>query len=392
MKRNQGYTLVELLVSIAVGSLVTLAATTVLLLGLRIHNRSTATVIRQNTARVVLTMLENLAAEGDITSIEVDENNADPDAPKSWRIRNAENVILASFDADKAAIYAGIPYRDPDGNGEPVAATPILENVSDSTIGLDTNGVLTVSVTTEDGTYESKIYCRTLRAPAETEPTVPSEPSEGSGSTLSEGRKKFLNVLASQYRLVGGSPNPGLILDNGYSTGQYYTQWYVGGTYPEGWSPETPWCACFVSWALCYPGENSNPGVVDDIKGVVDYIDGDSWNVNGSADKPKKPVGVAFASVDKFWDYFNNLGGNGEHWKDDSYVPTPGDIIFIDWSGGNDPAHVGVVLKVETDTNGLLKTVYTIEGNMENRVMIRRYVVGDNYGVVMGYGIIDWTG
>lgn len=389
MKRNQGYTLVELLVSIAVGSLVTLAATTVLLLGLRIHNRSTATVIRQNTTRVVLTMLENLAAEGDITSIEVEENVEEPDTVKAWRIRNAENVILASFDADKAAIYAG-SHLDPDGNGEPVEATPILKNVSDSKIELTGNGVLTVSVTTEEGTYTSSVYCRTMRAPVETEPTVPSEPSGGSGSTLSAGRKKFLNVLASQYRLVGGSPNPGLILDNGYSTGQYYTQWYVGGTYPEGWSPETPWCACFVSWALCYPGENSNPG-------VVDYIAEASWNLT-LQENSSRPVGVAFASVDNFYDYFIHPGEGHQKWAavrnddDTYYVPTPGDIIFIDWSGGNDPAHVGVVLKVETDTNGLLKTVYTIEGNMENRVMIRRYVVGDNYGVVMGYGIIDWTG
>lgn len=386
MKRNQGYTLVELLVSIAVGSLVTLAATTVLLLGLRIHNRSTATVIRQNTARVVITMLENLAAEGDITSIEVEENVEEPDTVKAWRIRNAENVILASFDADKAAIYAG-SHLDPDGNGEPVAATPILENVSKSTIGLDTNGVLTVSVTTEDGVYKTSVYCRTLRAPVETEPTVPSEPSGGSGSNLSAGRKKFLNVLASQYRLVGGSPNPGLILDNGYSTGVYYTQWYLGGEYRGDWNAETPWCACFVSWALCYPGENSNPG-------VVDYIAEASWNLT-LQENSSRPVGVAYASVDNFYLYFTNPDENlrgGQQWKNATEVPTPGDIIFIDWSGGNDPAHVGVVLKVETDASGLLKTVYTIEGNMENRVMIRRYVVGDNYDVVMGYGIINWTG
>ena len=373
MKRNQGYTLVELLVSIAVGSLVTLAATTVLLLGLRIHNRSTATVIRQNTARVVLTMLENLAAEGDITSIEVAENG-EADAPKSWRIRNAKNVILASFDADKAAIYAGSPYLNPDGNGEPVAATPILENVSDSTIRLAENGVLTVSVTTEDDTYTTSVYCRTMAKQKQSEPDV-KDTLPPQNTPTPEGRKKFLNVLASQYRLVGGSPNPGLILDNGYSTGVYYTQWYLGGTYNiDGWNAETPWCACFVSWALCEVSEK----------------------INSHIDPPANsslPKGVAFASVDNFWNYFKNLGGNGEHWKNASYVPTPGDIIFIDWSGAKaDPAHVGVVLKVETDAGGLLKTVYTIEGNMENRVMIRRYAVGENYDVVMGYGIIDWTG
>lgn len=378
MKRNQGYTLVELLVSIAVGSLVTLAATTVLLLGLRIHNRSTATVIRQNTARVVLTMLENLAAEGDITSIEV-AKNGEADAPKSWRIRNAENVILASFDADKAAIYAGSSYLNPDGNGEPVAAAPILENVSDSTIRLAENGVLTVSVTTEGDTYTTSVYCRTMAKQKQSEPDVKDTLPPQNTPTLSEGRKKFLNVLASQYRLVGGSPNPGLILDNGYSTGVYYTQWYLGGAYRGDWNAETPWCACFVSWALCEVSEKINPL---------------SWNAAPPANSTL-PKGVAFASVDNFYRYFTNPDENfpgGQQWKNATEVPTPGDIIFIDWSGAKaDPAHVGVVLKVETDAGGLLKTVYTIEGNMENRVMIRRYAVGENYDVVMGYGIIDWT-
>ena len=92
MKRNQGgFTLVEMMVTIVIGSLVTLAATTVLLLGLRINNRSTQTVTRQNTARVVITMLENLAAEGEITDIILEENQEDK--VTAWEIRNAENTI-----------------------------------------------------------------------------------------------------------------------------------------------------------------------------------------------------------------------------------------------------------------------------------------------------------
>ena len=40
IKKNQGVTLVELLVGIAIGSLVTIAATTVILMGLRLNRQS----------------------------------------------------------------------------------------------------------------------------------------------------------------------------------------------------------------------------------------------------------------------------------------------------------------------------------------------------------------
>ena len=66
MKRNEGFTLVELIVGIAVASIVTAAATTLLLMGLRMNKASSDTATRQNTVRIVLTVLEDLAAEKDI--------------------------------------------------------------------------------------------------------------------------------------------------------------------------------------------------------------------------------------------------------------------------------------------------------------------------------------
>lgn len=390
MKRNQGgFTLVEMMVTIVIGSLVTLAATTVLLLGLRINNRSTQTVTRQNTARVVITMLENLAAEGEITDIILEENQEDK--VTAWEIRNAENVVLATY--REQAIYIGGTEKD---EGE-APATPLLENVTESTVSLDKTGLLSISLVIDDTPYKSSIYCRTMRKPLENElahqaaatnPTV----SEPMSATEEAGRLAFLNALASQYRMAGGSPNPGLILDgDGYSEGMYYTQWYLGGTYKDGWDIETPWCACFVSWGLCYPGKDSdNDGVLENR--VVQYINPDTDN--------RAEGGVAFANVDFFCEYFKNLhqeasGENPEkvHWKDayknGAYaIPTPGDIIFIDWDGTDsqgvyDAAHVGAVLKVEDGY------VYTIEGNRENRVMVCRYAIGDP--IIMGYGIIDWA-
>ena len=77
---------------------------------------------------------------------------------------------------------------------------------------------------------------------------------------------------------------------------------------------------------------------------------------------------------------------NGASWfkgkgrfKDRSYVPSPGDIIFFDWGAG--VHHVGVV-DVE---NG---KVNTIEGNSGNAVRRRSYRIG--YGRIHGYGIYDF--
>ena len=268
--------------------------------------------------------------------------------------------------------------------------------MTESTVSLDKTGLLSISLVIDDTPYKSSIYCRTMRAPKENEfehQAAASDPkvTDKTGMSAIEegGRNRFLNVLASQYRLKGGSPNPGLILDgDGYSEGMYYTQWYLGGTYKDGWDIETPWCACFVSWGLCYE-DRTNPE--SDPKDVNYYIDSNSWNATPPTGS-KNPKGVAFANVDSFQNYFAVTLGTG-HWKlskarqNDATDPIPGDIIFIDWDGadseGNyDPAHVGVVLKVDGNY------VYTIEGNRENRVMVCKYALDDP--IIMGYGIIDW--
>ena len=359
MKRNQdGFTLVELLVTIVVGSLVTFAATTVLLLGLRINNRSTQTVTRQNTARVVITMLENLAAEGEISKIEYDA--------AKWAVKNAAGNTLVSYNSADQVISTG--------------NTSLVEGVTASHISLNKEGVLTFSMEKDEVSYNTAVYCRTLDLPNETEKSEPDKVAEEEkkvGSVVGKaGRTELLNVLSSQYRLKGGSPNPGLILDTDkLSTGKYYSEWYLGKEYPNdsGWGPETPWCACFVSWGLCQAN-------------LEDYIDNESYY-------PEDKV-VAFANVDAFMEYFNDTSNkyNGNQvWKDAiSYEPIPGDIIFFDWTGEReDPSHVGVVLEVEKDEN-TLKSVTTIEGNSAGIVAVRKYTVGENYDAVMGYGIIDW--
>ena len=70
-RSKDGFTLVELMTAIVAGSLVTLAAATLLLLGVRINRHSTNTIIDRNNVDIVLDALEKVATEGNITRLEL---------------------------------------------------------------------------------------------------------------------------------------------------------------------------------------------------------------------------------------------------------------------------------------------------------------------------------
>ena len=69
---------------------------------------------------------------------------------------------------------------------------------------------------------------------------------------------------------------------------------------------------------------------------------------------------------------------NGQ-WKDRSYEPSAGDIIFFDWEGDGETDHVGIVEKCE---NGV---VYTVEGNSGDACRQKQYTVGSSS--IYGYGV-----
>ena len=101
LKKNDGLTLVELMVSITIGSLIMLAASTVLLLGFRINHQTTESVTRQYTARTVITLLENLASEGEIKQVQSTLDG-------SWKVRGGDNdKIFLSFSGAHYAYRAG---------------------------------------------------------------------------------------------------------------------------------------------------------------------------------------------------------------------------------------------------------------------------------------------
>lgn len=346
LKNNDGFTLVELIVTIVVGSIVTMAATTVLILGLRIYNNANTTALKQNEVQIGITVIENLVAEAEIT-------HAD-----SQKVSAATGDVLV-YDSTNQVLETG-------------AGVEILSKVT----GFDAKLVgqlVSFEISFEDITepYEFSVFCRlaeidtTSSTDASEDPSTPVTPSEGESAvsfslsrtpdvgdmltaaveddTLTPHVRAFLKVLDSQRGSTGR-----IQTENG--EGAYYSEWYIGG-YADNpnWSSETPWCACFVSWVL---------------EQCSGYIEGET---------PR------YANVDTFWVDLVTT----QNWKTEN--PKAGDLIFFDWivDDAYNPQHVGVVIAADDSR------VYTIEGNVNGRVTLCSYALEDDR--ILGYGLLNWT-
>lgn len=334
LKRNDGYTLVELIVVMAVGILIFSAAATLLVLGIRIYGNSSRILMQQKELQLVTEVMANAVAE----------------EAADW---TEDGSGLVNQDGETVLCLVGSEIE--------VRGTSVLDKVSDLKI-TSSGQLVTITITMDSGhTYETSVYCRLMEISEETE----GEPAltEGDAALVTayaernyqevlafavehqdnpEGVSEFLALLASQY----GSR--GRILDDaGQPTGEYFSQWYIG-SYEDnpGWNADTPWCACYLSWAMARCG--------------------------GLAEVPR------YANVDTFW-VDQVTSGN---WS--KAGPVPGDIIFFDWidDGDYDPQHVGAVIAV---SDGF---VYTIEGNSGGRVTVCRYDAEDPG--ILGYGKLQW--
>ena len=327
-KSNQGFTLVELVVTIAVASIVMLAATTTLNSYMRISKQGADINKQQNEVRVVLEVMERLASEKRIT-VEKDVDDYD------WAVREISETgdplqILFSYSAEEKTISTG-------------AGAVLMEGVEGFSAEID-GSLLMLTVETKKGKYATSVYCRL--GVEETTPTVyssrrvvlESETTRSLPLAYAQERENFLSVLEAEVGSTGASR----------TTGEYFSEWYIG-SYADnpGWNAQTPWCACFISWAM-------------------EQCSGDLMMV------PR------YADVEKFRSSFNLAS-----WK--THAPDPGDIIFFDWVV-NDTAyaqHVGVVTKVKDGK------VHTIEGNADGEVARRTYMLDDPS--ILGYGVLNWT-
>lgn len=342
MRKREGFTLVELLVAIAVSSTVMLAAASLLLMGIRVSGAAREDAGEQQTVRTVFSMLEDVAS-GSISRVE----------PLSggWLLRG-------QAPEDDTAGPELLRYED---GSLSMGGVVVLDGLRGASAEVSEDGtLLTFTFRTEEDTYSTAIYCRTavlgdsvssedaedILGKVDDVNTFPETGGFPEAGEISEEEKdarySFLQTLAAQYgstgQIIGGD-------------GTYFSQWYIGAGWGQnGWGPDTPWCACFLSWAAVQSGAVENP--------------------------------PHFANVDTGMAGFQIAG----RWagKNDDYTPIPGDYIFFDWSGGEDPAHAGAVLYVEDGY------VYTIEGNSGGRVAVQRYSLDDPR--IVGYGLLDWAG
>ena len=335
MKRNNsGFTMVELLVTVAVSSIVLAAAASLMLLGLRVHQTTQKEAGEQQTVRIVLSALEDLSASGKIYRVQP--------LSDGWQLQGK------TADGKSGAVL----LRYNSGNltsGDQV----LLDNLRGARVDLD-GSLVTFTFTTAAHSYSTSVFCRTGiegdsvgKEEAKKKLDELKKPPLPESTELSEAEKKarfaFLQKLADQYdsrgEIIGGKG--------------YFSEWYIGNYADHpGWNQYTPWCACFLSWAA------------------------DQKKVSIDGDPPR------FANVDTGMEGFQKSG----KWRapnDEVNMPIPGDYVFFDWDRDSDPDHVGAVLCVTED--GYL---YTIEGNSGGRVAVNRYSLGDSR--IVGYGVLNW--
>lgn len=335
MKRNNsGFTMVELLVTVAVSSIVLAAAASLMLLGLRVHQTTQKEAGEQQTVRIVLSALEDLSASGKIYRVEPFSDG--------WRLlgKTADGksgAVLLRYNNGK--LRSG-------GSGDQV----LLDNLRGAQVILD-GSLVTFTFATAAHSYSISVFCRTgiegdSVGKAEAEDILKKTPTLPAAADLTETEKKarfaFLQKLADQYdsrgEIIGGSG--------------YFSEWYIGDYAKNpGWNQYTPWCGCFLSWGA------------EQLKTSIDGA-------------PPR-----FADVDRGMASFKESG----KWRapnDEKNKPIPGDYVFFDWDGGTDPDHVGAVLCVKGDY------LYTIEGNSGGRVAVNRYPLSDKR--IVGYGVLNW--
>ena len=139
-QNNGGFTLVELVISIAIGTLITGAALSSLLMGMRINGQTTNNIKQQNTTNMLVQVLQNIAEESDIIV-----------SDDSTRISNPDNTISVAF-IDHAVYLNNKVFMED--------VTAFSAEMSED------NQLLTVSLTTNGKDYTATTYCRLNPTPA----------------------------------------------------------------------------------------------------------------------------------------------------------------------------------------------------------------------------------
>ncbi len=338
MKRSRGgFTLIEMVAAVAASAFVFAAGTILVVSSMRMQKQILSDASRVNDARVVLTMIENLASDGAIAPPVHNDDNVE--------IKNTStpSTTVLKYDVTKKTIYAG-------ENND----TPLMEDVKNFTATVD-GLLLKVKITDSNGEeFSTSVYCRSWA------PELSEIKDSLNSTNPTEGNSRY-ELISTAFGQLGST---GKIIGDTKS----FTDWYREKVTTTGtWDDSTAWCGCFVSWCIA------------------------QLNTNATSE----PM---FATVSDGVKYFRE---NSKYIlpNDTSKSPIPGDVIFFDkdnkttvtddrFDTGNSnpltPDHTGIVLKVDDDM------VYTIEGNNRHKqVAFGTYELTDP--IIIGYGQLEWN-
>jgi len=253
---RSGFTLVELMVVILCATLITAAALSTMLLGMRIHNAALEDAKQQNEVRIFYTLLQNLAGDDNSARYLIEDNGS------SWYLNIGGTII----DNTTQSIRMG--------------ETVILDGVESSTLAVsDTGNLLTFEIKMQSG----ETYTFTIGFTSVSELPSPASLMSFSAerSVAVEPRDALVSVAEAQ---LGST---GQIMWGERAMDQWYTQWYTRESGNDEWSTETPWCGCFVSWAAAQQAvglpEGSRPFFANVEDGMLGFqgetgANGASWD------------------------------------------------------------------------------------------------------------------
>lgn len=279
-RKKDGFTLIELLIVILTGTIVTAAATTILLLAMRINRKTLDTVERQSIMRIMQSVFEDMGSDGDYEF-----------TTNAIKIKDTEDDYVIRYDADEDKIVTG-------------QGGVLMENVSHFDLSATevpfdyVNGLYTFSVKAQEEIYVSSVYGRTQdNAWFADDPSVKNE----------TGRNLLVGIAASQLGSTGEIVGV---------TNTSFAQWFSNNY--ANWSPaqiasveEKAWCSSFVSWVLYETNHRERP---DKDADYIEYL----------KLYPQK------ANVNYLWlETYAQSGSERLHIYGDGYVPQPGDLIFF---------------------------------------------------------------
>ncbi|MBQ8590875.1 MAG: prepilin-type N-terminal cleavage/methylation domain-containing protein [Firmicutes bacterium] len=446
-RRNDGFTLVEMMVTLVCISLVMIAVMSWMLVGIRVEKSAADTMERQQNTRVILSLMESMTSSGKVSRVqhtgvaaidEDEEASQSGSAGMDWALLDKSGNALVRYRAGSGTIVTGSGSVLMDG----------LEYADAEFDGV--KKMLQLKLKADGQEYSSDIFCRTAVESLSYGTAELLELARRKTETISS-RYAFLSLLTSQ---IGSS---GEIIDSGEVNGsegyykyKYFTECYLANTAGNqggivnnwsldgsgtgmNWSPKTPWCATYVSWALlhmnhnCFDNDDLTLAYVPLFANVNDgrelfderYNLGDGFSETGGLN-----TGIIDPQTGLPMGSGHPGGGEPIYGKDHptqkvgKWIDTlkaqenpekiaPGDLIFFDWgevgtesgvgqdqegngesgsgeSGSGDGSldHVGVVFYIDGNQ------IFTIEGNTDGKVLIRNYAITDP--AIVGYGLLDW--